>query len=64
MPNLGQDASFYDPGTRKLRKPFEMYPEALQATYDSRMIGPNPQQLLKRIRPSGIARKTHDRKAD
>src|SRR5262249_27126969 len=33
VPNLDQDISFfYDPATKKLRKPFEMYPEALQAT--------------------------------
>src|SRR6478672_3828043 len=33
VPNLDQDISFfYDPGTRKLRKPFEIYPQALQAT--------------------------------
>jgi hypothetical protein len=32
MPNLDQEISFfYDPATRKLRKRFEMYPEALQA---------------------------------
>jgi hypothetical protein len=33
VPNLNQDISFfYDPGTKKLRKQFEIYPEALQAT--------------------------------
>jgi hypothetical protein len=33
VPNLDQDLSFfYDPATRKLRKRFEMYPEALEAT--------------------------------
>jgi hypothetical protein len=33
VPNLDQDISFfYDPATRKLRKRFEMYPEALDAT--------------------------------
>jgi hypothetical protein len=32
-PNLDQDISFfYDPATKKLRKRFEIYPEALQAT--------------------------------
>jgi hypothetical protein len=32
IPNLDQDLSFfYDPATKKLRKRFEMYPEALQA---------------------------------
>jgi hypothetical protein len=33
VPNLGQDISFfYDPATKKLRKQFEIYPEALEAT--------------------------------
>ena len=33
VPNLDQDISFfYDPATTKLRRRFEMYPEALQAT--------------------------------
>ena len=33
VPNLNQDISFfYDPSTKKLRKQFEIYPEALQAT--------------------------------
>jgi len=33
VPNLNQDISFfYDPTTRKLRKQFEIYPEALEAT--------------------------------
>ncbi len=33
VPNLDQDVSFfYDPATRKLRKRFEIYPEALDAT--------------------------------
>jgi len=33
VPNLGQDISFfYDPATKKLRKQFEIYPEALQET--------------------------------
>ena len=33
VPNLNQDLSFfYDPTTKKLRKQFEIYPEALQAT--------------------------------
>ena len=33
VPNLNQDISFfYDPVTKKLRKQFEIYPEALQAT--------------------------------
>src|SRR5947207_2020313 len=33
VPNLDQDISFfYEPATKKLRKRFEIYPEALQAT--------------------------------
>ena len=33
VPNLDQDVSFfYDPATKKLRRRFEMYPEALDAT--------------------------------
>jgi len=33
VPNLDQDISFfYDPATRKLRKRFEIYPQALEAT--------------------------------
>jgi hypothetical protein len=33
VPNLDQDISFfYDPATKRLRKRFEIYPEALQAT--------------------------------
>jgi len=33
VPNLGKDISFfYDPGTKKVREPFEIYPEALDAT--------------------------------
>jgi hypothetical protein len=32
VPNLGQDISFfYDPATRRLRKQFEIYPQALDA---------------------------------
>ena len=35
VPNLGQDSSFfYDPATRKLRKQFEIYPQALEARVD------------------------------
>ena len=33
VPNLDQDISFfYDPATKKLRKRFEIYPQALDAT--------------------------------
>jgi hypothetical protein len=35
VPNLGQDSSFfYDPATKKLRKQFEIYPQALEARVD------------------------------
>jgi hypothetical protein len=35
IPNLDQDISFfYDPATKKLRKRFQIYPEALQATVE------------------------------
>jgi hypothetical protein len=51
VPNLGQDPSFfYDPATRKLRKPFEMYPEALQATVQfAHDLDRTHSELLKRI---------------
>jgi hypothetical protein len=33
VPNLGRDVSFfYDPATNKLHEPYEIYPQALQAT--------------------------------
>jgi hypothetical protein len=51
VPNLGQDTSFfYDPATRKLRKPFELYPEALQATVQfAHDLDRTHSELLKRI---------------
>ena len=51
VPNLAQDTSFfYDPATRKLRKPFEMYPEALQATVQfADDLDRTHGELLKRI---------------
>jgi len=51
VPNLAQDTSFfYDPATRKLRKPFEMYPEALQATVQfAHDLDRTHTELLKRI---------------
>jgi hypothetical protein len=51
VPNLAQDVSFfYDPATRKLRKPFEMYPEALQATVQfAHDLDRTHTELLKRI---------------
>jgi hypothetical protein len=50
VPNLDQDVSFfYDPGTKKLRKRFEMYP-ALQATVKfARDLERAHTDLLKRI---------------
>jgi hypothetical protein len=51
VPNLDQDISFfYDPTTRKLRKRFEMYPEALQATVKfAHDLDRTHSELLKRI---------------
>ena len=51
VPNLAQDTSFfYDPATRKLRKPFEMYPEALAATVQfAHDLDRTHRELLKRI---------------
>jgi hypothetical protein len=51
VPNLDQDTSFfYDPTTKKLRKRFEMYPEALQATVQfAQDLERTHTELLKRI---------------
>jgi hypothetical protein len=51
VPNLAQDISFfYDPVTKKLRKPFEVYPEALQATVQfAHDLDRTHSELLKRI---------------
>jgi hypothetical protein len=51
VPNLDQEISFfYDPTTRKLRKRFEMYPEALQATVKfAHDLDRKHTDLLKRI---------------
>jgi hypothetical protein len=51
VPNLGQDVSFfYDPATRRLRKPFEIYSEALQATVQfAHDLDRTHRELLKRI---------------
>lgn len=51
VPNLAQETSFfYDPATKKLRKPFEIYPEALQATVEfARDLDRTHSELLKRI---------------
>jgi hypothetical protein len=51
VPNLDQDTSFFsDPITRKLRKRFEMYPEALQATVKfANDLERTHTELLKRI---------------
>jgi hypothetical protein len=51
VPNLGRDLSFfYDPATGKLRKPFELYPEALQATVQfAHDLDRTHSELLKRI---------------
>jgi hypothetical protein len=51
VPNLDQDISFfYDPATKKLRKRFEIYPEALQATVKfASDLERTHTELLKRI---------------
>jgi hypothetical protein len=51
VPNLDQDISFfYDPATKKLRKRFEIYPEALQATVKfANELEHTHTELLKRI---------------
>jgi hypothetical protein len=51
VPNLDQDFSFfYDPATKKLRKRFEIYPEALQATVKfARDLERTHTDLLKQI---------------
>ncbi len=51
VPNLDQDVSFfYDPATRKLRKRFEIYPEALDATVKfAHDLDRTKTTLLKRI---------------
>ena len=51
VPNLNQDISFfYDPTTKKLRKQFEIYPEALQANVKfANDLERTHTELLKRI---------------
>jgi hypothetical protein len=51
VPNLDQDISFfYDPATKKLRKRFELYPQALEATVKfSRDLERTETELLKQI---------------
>jgi hypothetical protein len=51
VPNLDRDVSFfYDPATRKLRKQFEIYPEALEATVKlANDLERTHSELLKRI---------------
>jgi hypothetical protein len=51
VPNLDQDISFfYDPATKKLRKRFEIYPEALQETVNfANDLERTHNQLLKQI---------------
>ena len=51
VPNLDQEISFfYDPATKKLRKRFETYPEALQATVKfANDLERTHTELLKRI---------------
>ena len=51
VPNLDQDISFfYDPATKKLRKRFEIYPEALDANVQfANELERTHTELLKRI---------------
>ena len=51
VPNLDQDISFfYDPTTKKLRKRFEIYPQALQETVNfANELERTHTELLKRI---------------
>ena len=51
VPNLDQDVSFfYDPATKKLRKRFEIYPEALDARVRfANELERTHTELLKRI---------------
>jgi hypothetical protein len=51
VPNLDQDISFfYDPATKKLRKRFEIYPQALQETVKfANELERTHTELLKRI---------------
>jgi hypothetical protein len=51
VPNLDQDISFfYDPTTKKLRKRFEIYPEALEANVQfAKELERTHSELLKRI---------------
>jgi hypothetical protein len=51
VPNLGQDISFfYDPVTKKLRKQFEIYPQALEDRVDfARELERTHTDLLKQI---------------
>ena len=51
VPNLDQDISFfYDPATKKLRKRFEIYPEALEAKVKfANDLERTHTELLKRI---------------
>jgi hypothetical protein len=51
VPNLDQDISFfYDPTTKKLRKRFEIYPDALEANVQfANQLERTHTELLKRI---------------
>jgi hypothetical protein len=51
VPNLDQDISFfYDPATKKLRKRFEIYPDALETNVQfAKQLEGTHTKLLKRI---------------
>src|SRR6266403_4617142 len=62
VPNLDQDISFfYDPTTKKLRKRFEMYAEALQATVKfAQDLERTHTELLKRIQAERQRNRSHE----
>ena len=62
VPNLDQDVSFfYDPTTKKLRKRFEIYPEALQANVKfANDLERAHTALLKRIQAERQGNRKHE----
>jgi hypothetical protein len=62
VPNLNQDISFfYDPTTKKLRKQFEIYPEALQANVKfANDLERTHIELLKRIQAERRRNRQHE----
>jgi len=62
VPNLDQDISFfYDPATKKLRKRFEMYPQALEATVKfAHDLERTKTELVKRIQAERQGGRYHE----